>query len=58
MKGYRTVLFGAALAVVPGLLTYMESVDWTTYGPWIMGGAGLIVMALRFVTTTPIGRNA
>jgi len=58
MKGWRTVGFGAVLAVVPGLLTYADSIDWSAYGPWITSGAGLAVMGLRFLTTTPVGRKA
>jgi len=54
MKGYRTVLFGAMVAVVPALLTYMNTIDWTAYGPWITGVVGVITIALRAITTTPM----
>lgn len=60
LKGYRTIAVGAAMAVLPSLLTYLAGVDWThILGPnaaFIL--AGVITVAMRFVTDTPPGKSA
>src|SRR5579864_9151006 len=58
MKGFRTILFGAVVATAPVLLDYLANVRWTDY---VSGEAaamitGIIVIALRVVTTTPVGK--
>jgi hypothetical protein len=57
MKGWRTLAFGFGLAIAPVVLTYMEMIDWSGYGPTITFVAGLAVMALRVITTTPVLRK-
>ncbi len=57
MKGWKTLVFNAAVAVAGGLLPFLASVDWTEYvSPNV---AILIVTAvnlgLRVITTTPVG---
>lgn len=58
-KGWRTVGFGLALAVLPNALTYLAGVDWTkVVGPNAAAAiAGAVVIALRAITTTPIGKS-
>lgn len=58
MKGFRTIAFGAAMAVAPVLLNYLAGVHWTDYvsPEWAGIIVGGIVMVLRAVTTTPIGK--
>ncbi len=57
LKGWKTVLFGLLLAVAPSALTYLGGLDWTQYvSPNVAAMiAGFLVIALRVVTTTPIG---
>lgn len=59
MKGWKTVLFGAFMAVAPVLLNYLAGVHWTDYvsPEWAGVIVGIIVIALRAVTNTPIGTD-
>ncbi len=59
LKGFRTVLMGLAIAVAPAALTYLAGVDWTSLvGPnAAMAIAGGITIAMRILTTTPVGRS-
>jgi hypothetical protein len=59
-KGYRTVIFGASVAIFPALLDYLGLVDWATLGVSPAAGAaiGAAIMALRGLTTTPLGVSA
>lgn len=52
----KTVLFGAAVATVPALLTYLGGVDWVSFGisPPIAGVIGSVIVALRFVTKSAV----
>ena len=56
MKGYRTIAANVLFAVVPILeLTEFRDVlppDWL---PWYSLGVVLANLALRYVTTTPVG---
>jgi hypothetical protein len=56
MKGYRTVLFGLVVALLPAALTYLGGVDWTVLGisPAIGMGIGSAIISLRSITTTRI----
>ncbi|HET7641225.1 MAG TPA: hypothetical protein VFK47_21125 [Ktedonobacteraceae bacterium] len=57
MKGWRTILWGLAMAVLPVGLHYLGGVDWTQYlsPTWAPVFAGIVTMALRLITTTPVG---
>ncbi len=57
LKGWRTVIFGAAVIVVPPLLTYLGGIDWTSIGisPAVAGAIGVAIIALRAATTTALG---
>jgi hypothetical protein len=59
MKGLRTVLYGAVVAIAPSALTYLGGVDWTSLGisPTAGGIIGAGIIALRTVTSTPIGQK-
>lgn len=59
-KGLRTLAVGAAIAVGPSLLTYVGGVDWTQFGLSPTAGAviGVLVMGLRTITNTPVGKSA
>lgn len=59
MKGWRTIAFNALAAIVPILeLTELRAVIPADWLPWYMLGVVLANMALRYVTTTPVGRKA
>lgn len=56
MKGYRTLLFSLAVAIVGAL----ESFDWTDLVPPDQAGlaltaVGVAAAVLRFLTSTPVG---
>ena len=59
MKGYRTIAVGAAMAVLPPLVTYLLGIDWTS----IVGAnaamviSGVLTIGMRLVTTTPAGQK-
>jgi hypothetical protein len=57
MKGYRTLLVGLAMAAVPPALSYLAGVDWTQYvSPNVATMiAGAVTVAMRLVTSTPVG---
>lgn len=52
----KTILFGAGLATAPALLDYVGGVDFSALGlsPSWAAGIGAAVMALRFVTNSPV----
>ena len=59
MKGWRTILLNLAIAIF-GVL---EAADWTTVlgsdqAGWLVTIVALANMALRSMTTTPLGEKA
>jgi enolase len=58
MVGLRTILVGAAVALGPPLLQYVGGVDWSSVlpAPWGTVAAGVIMVAMRFITSTPVGQ--
>lgn len=59
-KGWRTVAFGLATAVIPVALTYLGGVDWTSLGihPAVASAIGLAIIGLRAATNTPIRKSS
>jgi lysozyme len=59
MKGYRTIAVGLMLAIGPAALQYLGAIDWAQLiGPTgAFFASGLIAIAMRAVTTTPVGRS-
>ena len=57
LKGWRTVLYGAAVVIVPPALTYLGGVDWTTLGisPTVAAALGVAIIGLRAATSTALG---
>jgi hypothetical protein len=55
LKGYRTFAVGLALAVAPSALTYLSGIDWNQHigatGAFFV--SGLLMLAMRFITSTP-----
>jgi hypothetical protein len=60
IKGWKTVAFGLATALLPAGLTFLGGVDWTSIGisPWLAGLIGAAIIALRAVTNTPVGKKS
>lgn len=59
MKGWRTIVFNVLAAIVPVLeLTELRAVIPADWLPWYMLGVVLANMALRYVTTTPVGQRS
>ena len=56
LKGFRTVGFGLATALLPAALQYIGGLDVTSLGlsPPVAAVLGSAIMALRYFTTTPI----
>ena len=59
-KGLRTLAVGLTIAVAPSALSYIGGVDWTQLGVSPVAGAfiGVIVMGMRTITTTPVGKSS
>lgn len=57
LKGYRTIIIAALVAVVPAAVDYLAGVPWTALGidPKVAAALGVVFGVLRIVTTTPIG---
>lgn len=55
----KTVWTGILMGLVPVLLQYLAGIDWTQILPAEYAGvtAGAIMIAMRFVTSTPLGRT-
>lgn len=59
MTGYKTLIWNAVLVMLGAVLPYLAAVEWTQY---VSPSVAVIVVAvvnvaLRLVTTTPIGRS-
>lgn len=59
MKGFKTIAIGAAMVVLPPLLSYLAAINWSDYvsSQVAMMISGMIMIALRIVTTTPVGTD-
>lgn len=61
MQGWKTVIFGALLAIVG----FLQGVNWESLIPnnptvvgWITSAIGVVVVVLRMFTSTPIGQKS
>ena len=58
LKGWRTIAFNVLAAVLPILeLTELRAVMPSEWLPWYTLGVVLANMALRKITTGPVGRK-
>lgn len=59
MKGYRTIIVNGLLAICPVALDYLAGVDWTQYmsPQTALVFVGIVNIALRAITTTPMGKK-
>lgn len=60
MTGWKTVIVGALIAAVGAL----QGMDWTQILPsdsqaqgWVLTGLGAVMLVLRFLTSTPVGKS-
>lgn len=56
LKGFKTVLMGGALMILPVASEYLAGVDWSFLGP--VGGlfvGGMVMTIMRVLTTTAVG---
>ncbi|SDR10002.1 hypothetical protein SAMN05444161_1637 [Rhizobiales bacterium GAS191] len=57
LQGFRTFAVGLTLAVAPSALSYLSGLDWNQHvgatGAFFV--SGLLMLAMRFVTSTPPG---
>lgn len=60
LTGWKTVIFGAAMVIVPPLMTYVGGINWTSLGvsPGVSAAIGLVIIGLRAVTSTSIGSKS
>lgn len=59
MKGYRTILVGLAAAIGAPAIQYIGAVNWADYlSPTAaIVVAGVVQIAMRFITTGPVGEK-
>lgn len=59
MKGFKTVAFGLAVALLPAALDFLGGVPWQAMGihPALAAGIGAAILGLRAFTTSPILRR-
>lgn len=57
--GWKTIAFGLLLAVGVPALDYLGAVNWTALGldPKWSAVIGVVIMGLRAMTSTPVGRR-
>lgn len=57
MQGYRTISVGLAMALLPTALQYLAGVSWEAVVPpqYVPVISGVIMIAMRFITTSPVG---
>lgn len=59
MVGYRTILIGLLMAIGPAAVGYLAHVDWSFLPSWAAFLiSGLVMVAMRYFTTTPVGGDA
>src|SRR5262245_44760441 len=60
LKGWKTILAGLAVAVLPEAMTYLSGVDWTKYvAPnTALMISGALMIGMRVITTTSIFKKA
>lgn len=56
MQGLRTLIVGAGMAIAPAGLEYLAHVNWDAVvgTKWAFAASGLVMIVMRFITTTPI----
>ena len=58
--GFRTIIVGLLMTIGVPALTYLAQVDWSSIGvsPTLAFAiSGVIMLVLRWFTTTPVGQK-
>lgn len=60
MKGFKTILVGLLIAVVPAITQYVGAINWDGIlpAPYSTMVAGAIMILMRFFTTTPVASGS
>ena len=56
MKGFKTMLIGLLMAIIPAVTQYVGAIDWATFlpAPWGLIVGGTVMMLLRWFTDSPV----
>lgn len=59
LKGWKTLIFGLFLVIVPAALNYIANIDWISLGisPGVSAMIGAIVIGLRALTNTSMTKG-
>lgn len=57
LKGKRTLLIGTAISVLALFDEYAREIVPDDLQGWFLFGSGLLMIGLRLVTSTPVGRS-
>jgi hypothetical protein len=60
LQGWRTIIVGLGMTILPGALQYAAGVDWSSViGPTgAMAVAGALTIIMRLISSTPVGTKA
>lgn len=56
-KGKRTLIIGAAISVLALFDQYAREIVPADLQGWALFASGLLMIGLRFITSTPVGRS-
>lgn len=57
LKGKRTLIVGTAISVLALFDTYAREIVPDDFQGWALFVSGLLMIVLRLVTTTPVGKS-
>lgn len=57
LKGKRTLVIGTAISVLALFDQYAREIVPDDLQGWFLFGSGLLMISLRLITTTPVGRS-
>lgn len=57
LKGKRTLVIGTAISVLVLFDQYAREIVPDDLQGWFLFGSGLLMISLRLITTTPVGRS-
>ena len=56
MEGFKTILVGLGMAVLPVVTQYLGAIDWNAVlpAPYSFVAAGITMIVMRLITKTPV----
>lgn len=57
LKGKRTLVIGTAISVLALFDQYAREIVPDDLQGWFLFGSGLLMIGLRLITSTPVGRS-